>query len=173
MRFAIGDAIVDVIVDIDDFRLPLLGFLPELDLAGLLAHRDVLEPEFLDLAASVLKFAIQSFVIRLNGRTILVDSCVGEAKARPDLPEFHQRRATGFLRRLDAAGVKPEQVDTVFCTHLHVDHVGWNTQRAGGRWVPTSPMPAICSGASNWPTGWRSVPKAPSRRCTSPRSRTA
>ncbi|MGA9868600.1 MAG: MBL fold metallo-hydrolase [Acetobacteraceae bacterium] len=139
MRFAIGDVIVDVIVDIDDFRLPLLGFLPELDVAGLLAHRDLLEPEFLDLAASVLKFAIQSFVIRLNGRTILVDSCVGEAKGRPDLPEFHQRRATGFLRRLDVAGVKREQVDTVFCTHLHVDHVGWNTRLADGRWVPTFP----------------------------------
>ena len=61
-------------------------------------------------------------------------------------------------------GVKAEEIDTVFCNHLHVDHVGWNTQKADGRWAPTFPLPAICSVASNWPTGWlgaRPGPRVP------------
>jgi glyoxylase-like metal-dependent hydrolase (beta-lactamase superfamily II) len=139
MRFAVGAAIVDVIVDIDDFPLPLADFLPGIDVDRLLAHRDSLEPDFLDLAGNALRFAIQSFVIRLNGRTILIDACVGEAKQRPELAAFHQRQASGFLQRLANVGVRAEDIDTVFCTHLHVDHVGWNTQRADGRWVPTFP----------------------------------
>jgi glyoxylase-like metal-dependent hydrolase (beta-lactamase superfamily II) len=139
MRFAVGAAIVDVIVDIDDFRLPLVEFLPGIDVDRLLGHRDSLEPDFLDLSGNALRFAIQSFVIRLNGRTILVDTCVGEAKERPELAAFHQRRASGFLRRLAGVGIKAKDIDTVFCTHLHVDHVGWNTQKADGRWVPTFP----------------------------------
>ena len=78
-------------------------------------------------------------LILLNGRTILVDTCVGEAKERPELTAFHQRRGSGFLQRLAAAGGRAEDIDTVFCTHLHVDHVGWNTQKADGRWLPTFP----------------------------------
>jgi glyoxylase-like metal-dependent hydrolase (beta-lactamase superfamily II) len=139
MRFALGAAIVDVVVDIDDFRLPLVEFLPGIDVDRLLAHRACLEPEFLDLPGGALRFAIQSFVIRLNGRTILVDTCVGEAKERLELAAFNQRRASGFLRRLAGAGVEAEDIDTVFCTHLHVDHVGWNTREADGHWVPTFP----------------------------------
>ncbi len=139
MRLAVGDAVVDVIVDIDDFRLPLVDFLPGIDVERLLTHRGSLEPDFLDFSGNALKFAIQSFLIRLNGRTILVDTCVGENKERPELAEFHRRRASGFLQRLAEAGVTPQDIDSVFCTHLHVDHVGWNTQKADGRWAPTFP----------------------------------
>jgi glyoxylase-like metal-dependent hydrolase (beta-lactamase superfamily II) len=139
MRVAVGAAIIDVIVDIDDFRLPLVEFSPAVDVDQLLTHRDSLEPDFLDFAGNALRFAIQSFVIRLNGRTILVDTCVGEGKERPQLAAFHQRRASGFLQRLAGVGIKAEDIDTVFCTHLHVDHVGWNTQKADGHWVPTFP----------------------------------
>jgi glyoxylase-like metal-dependent hydrolase (beta-lactamase superfamily II) len=82
---------------------------------------------------------VQSFVIRAGGRTVLVDTCIGEGKDCPDIPVWHRRRGTGFLERLAGAGVDPADVDIVFCTHLHVDHVGWNTRRADGRWVPTFP----------------------------------
>jgi glyoxylase-like metal-dependent hydrolase (beta-lactamase superfamily II) len=139
MRFAIGEIVVDAIVDDDDFELPLHEFLPGLDLAALGDHRGLLEPEFIDVGRNVLKCAIQTFVLRVAGRTVLIDACIGEHKDRPEIPAWHQRSGTGFLERLRGAGVDPAAVDTVFCTHLHIDHVGWNTRRADGRWVPTFP----------------------------------
>ena len=89
------------------------------------------------MARGILKCAIQSFVLRTDGRTILVDSCVGEGKDRPEIPAWSRRPGTGFLDRLRAAGVDPAAVDTVLCTHLHIDHVGWNTIAADGSWAPT------------------------------------
>jgi Metallo-beta-lactamase superfamily len=139
MRFVVGEVVVDVIVDDDDFHLPLCEFLPGLELAALGEHRGLLEPEFIDLARNTLKCAIQSFVLQVAGRTLLVDTCIGEHKDRPEIPTWNQRSDTGFLERLRRAGVEPAAVDTVFCTHLHIDHVGWNTRRADGRWVPTFP----------------------------------
>ncbi|MGH6919858.1 MAG: MBL fold metallo-hydrolase [Geminicoccaceae bacterium] len=139
MRFVVGEIVVDVIVDDDGFELPLGEFLPGLDLAALGEHRGLLEPEFVDLARNALKCAIQTFVLRLAGRTLLIDTCVGEHKDRPEIPAWNRRSGTGFLERLRRAGVDPAAVDAVFCTHLHIDHVGWNTRREGGRWVPTFP----------------------------------
>ena len=137
MRFGIGEIVVDVIVDDDDFELPLDQFLPGLDLPALREHRGLLEPDFVDLARNALKCAIQTFVLRLDGRTLLIDTCIGEHKDRPEIPAWNQRSGSGFLDRLQRAGVDPAAVDTVFCTHLHIDHVGWNTQRADGGWAPT------------------------------------
>jgi glyoxylase-like metal-dependent hydrolase (beta-lactamase superfamily II) len=139
MRFAIGDAIVDIIIDDDDFALPLSQFLPGRDAELLEAHRGRLEPDFVDLAGDRVKFAIQSFVLRAGGQTILIDTCIGESKDCPEIPAWHHRRGTGFLDRLRRIGVDPARIDLVFCTHLHVDHVGWNTRRDNGRWEPTFP----------------------------------
>src|SRR3954469_3199212 len=139
MRFAIGEVCVDIIIDDDNFELPLSEFLPGSDGRRLMQHRKLLEPDFLDLDRAVVRFAIQSFVVRTNGRTILVDTCIGEQKDRPEIPAWHQRRSTGFLDRLANAGVDRADVDIVFCTHLHVDHVGWNTRRDNGRWEPSFP----------------------------------
>lgn len=139
MRFAIGDATIDVIVDDDDFGLPLSEFLPGYDRGLIEAHRSTLEPVFIDLARDVAKHAIQSFVVRAGGRTLLIDACIGEHKDIPEIPGWHQRRGSGFLDRLHACGVDPADIDLVFCTHLHVDHVGWNTRQDNGRWQPTFP----------------------------------
>jgi glyoxylase-like metal-dependent hydrolase (beta-lactamase superfamily II) len=153
MRFAIGDAVVDIIVDDDDLRLPLSQFLPGFDPAVIAAQRDILEPEFLVSERDEARFAIQSFLLRAGGRTILIDSCVGEGKDCPEIPAWHQRRGTGFLDRLRRTGVDPAAVDLVFCTHLHVDHVGWNTQQEDGRWKPTFPNARYLFGRrelANW-----------------------
>ena len=146
MRFAVGDVQVDVIVDDDDFELPLWEFLPDLDLASLAPDRVWLEPGFVDLARGILICAIQSFVLRTGGRTILVDSCIGEGKDRPEIPAWNRRSGTGFLDRLRAAGVDPAAVDTVLYTHLHIDHVGWNTIAADGSWAPTFPNARYLAG---------------------------
>lgn len=82
---------------------------------------------------------IQGFLLKTPDRVILVDACVGNDKTVPRLPAWHQRAGGRFMASLQAAGVTPEQVDYVLCTHLHVDHVGWNTRLENGRWVPTFP----------------------------------
>ena len=82
---------------------------------------------------------IQGFLLKTPAHVILVDSCVGNDKTVPNLPAWHQRSDNRFMAALTAAGVTPEDVDYVLCTHLHTDHVGWNTKLEDGRWVPTFP----------------------------------
>jgi glyoxylase-like metal-dependent hydrolase (beta-lactamase superfamily II) len=82
--------------------------------------------------------SVHSWLVRAGDLTILLDTCGGNHKDRPWTPRFHQRDIP-FLQRLRAAGVSPEDVDLVLCTHLHADHVGWNTMLRDGRWVPTFP----------------------------------
>jgi len=87
-------------------------------------------------AADAFVISIHSWLLRTKRQTILIDTCGGNAKERPASPRFHHLD-TPYLERLRQAGVVPEKVDYVICTHLHVDHVGWNTRLVDGRWVPT------------------------------------
>ena len=82
---------------------------------------------------------VQGFLLKTPTHVILVDSCVGNDKTNNSIKDWHQRSDTRFLSALAAAGVTREDVDYVMCTHLHVDHVGWNTRLENGRWVPTFP----------------------------------
>jgi len=82
--------------------------------------------------------SIHSWLIRTPRHTILLDTCSGNHKNRPWNLRFHQLD-TPYLDRLRDAGVAPEDIDIVLCTHLHSDHCGWNTQLRDGRWVPTFP----------------------------------
>jgi glyoxylase-like metal-dependent hydrolase (beta-lactamase superfamily II) len=100
-------------------------------------HRRWLAPHFLDDRGRFLQ-SIHSFVVQAPDFTALIDTCVGNDKDRGGRPPFHMMR-TAFLDDLKAAGFPPESIDLVLCTHLHVDHVGWNTRLDHGRWVPTFP----------------------------------
>lgn len=88
--------------------------------------------------ADALITSVHSWLIRTGRHTILLDACSGNHKDRHWLPRFDQLE-TPFLERLQAAGAHPEDIDIVLCTHLHADHVGWNTTLRDGRWVPTFP----------------------------------
>ncbi len=92
--------------------------------------------------------SIHSFILRAPGLTVLVDTCVGNDKPRQN-PGWHMLQ-TDFLDRLAAAGCPPESVDLVLCTHLHVDHVGWNTRLDNGRWVPTFPRARYLFARTEW-----------------------
>lgn len=82
---------------------------------------------------------IQGFLLKTPDHLILVDACVGNDKTNTGHTDWHKRSSSRFMASLQAAGVAPSDVDFVLCTHLHVDHVGWNTQLVDGRWVPTFP----------------------------------
>jgi glyoxylase-like metal-dependent hydrolase (beta-lactamase superfamily II) len=112
--------------------LLLPGFSPEL-----LKDHVWLQPEFVDTDNRVI-MSFHSYVLRTPHHTILVDSCVGNDKERPARPLWHRQKGP-YLEGLAQVGVRPEDVDIVFCTHLHADHVGWNTRLRDGRWVPTFP----------------------------------
>ncbi|MDQ7807568.1 MBL fold metallo-hydrolase [Amycolatopsis sp. A133] len=97
---------------------------------------DWLRPDFAG-DDGVLRLASHSFAVSAGGKRILVDTGIGNGKQRAN-PAWHDLR-TGYLERLAEAGFAPESVDLVVLTHLHTDHVGWNTRTVGGGWVPTFP----------------------------------
>lgn len=137
--FDLGGPTLDKVIDLDPFRLPLQFLMPKADLEALRPHRSILEPHHVDFAAGDALLGLHSLVLRVGGLTVLIDTCVGEHKPRPRRADWHDRAATGYLERLAGTGVRPQDVDIVLCTHLHADHVGWNTRLDNGRWVPTFP----------------------------------
>ncbi|MDE0060282.1 MAG: MBL fold metallo-hydrolase [Defluviicoccus sp.] len=113
--------------------------LPDASEQSLAPHRAWLEPRFLDPVSDRLVMAMQSYLLTTRHHAILVDACVGNDKERRFHAPWARRTSTRFLDNLAAAGLAPEDVDFVMCTHLHADHVGWNTRLLDGRWVPTFP----------------------------------
>ena len=106
-----------------------------------------LVPDFIDADGGYL-MSFHSFVVQADGLRIVVDTCTGNLKDRPLIPEFnHQHRP--FLANLAAAGFDPDTIDMVVCTHLHVDHVGWNTRLVNGVWIPTFPRARYLFGAAD------------------------
>lgn len=91
-----------------------------------------------DPASGHLKLGFHSWLVQTPSHTVLVDTGAGAEKERPSSPMFGNLHEP-FLARLRTAGAGPEDIDAVLHTHLHVDHVGWNTFKSGDRWVPTFP----------------------------------
>jgi glyoxylase-like metal-dependent hydrolase (beta-lactamase superfamily II) len=111
---------------------------PDADAATWRANQDWLAPDFWNPVDDAYRCHIQTWVLRSEGRTILVDTGVGNGRDRPQVPAFAHLN-TGYLAGLREAGVEPEDVDVVVNTHIHYDHVGWNTREQDGEWVPTFP----------------------------------
>ncbi|MEF2978132.1 MBL fold metallo-hydrolase [Subtercola sp. YIM 133946] len=99
---------------------------------------DELAPDFLDASTGRLRSVLHSWLIRSQGQLILVDTGAGNGKERPYAPAY-AHHTTAYLDTLRDAGVEPGDIDIVINTHLHVDHVGWNTRLEGRDWVPTFP----------------------------------
>jgi glyoxylase-like metal-dependent hydrolase (beta-lactamase superfamily II) len=107
-----------------------------------------LHPQFAD-ADGRLKMSIHSYVVETPTRRILVDTGLGNDKQNRAVPDWNGRQGS-FLADLAAAGYAAESIDTVLCTHLHVDHVGWNTRLVDGRWVPTFPRARYVMGRTEF-----------------------
>ena len=124
-----------ILESVDPFLMPEDFFVDtDLDPVAELAR---LAPRQLCPETGRMLLPIQGFLLKTPDHVILVDACVGNHKTFPLFDTWHQRSGGRFMAGLAAAGVSPEDVDYVLCTHLHVDHVGWNTKLEDGRWVPT------------------------------------
>jgi len=145
-RWKIGDVSITRVIESET---PWDGtlLLPEATAANVRKERDWLHPTFTD-DAGLLRMSIHAFVIESRGKRIVVDTCIGNDKERP-IPEWN-RKQWPFLANLEQAGYPRESVDLVLCTHLHVDHVGWNTMLRGGTWVPTFPNATYLIGGTEW-----------------------
>lgn len=99
---------------------------------------EAIEPGVIEAASGRVILPVQGFLLKTPDTIVLVDACVGNHKTA-SFPDWHMREDGRFMAALLAAGIGPQDVDYVMCTHLHVDHIGWNTQRVDGRWVPTFP----------------------------------
>jgi glyoxylase-like metal-dependent hydrolase (beta-lactamase superfamily II) len=130
----IGDVTITALAEVEWRDLDLTWLFADATPERLLPLSGWLHPHFLGQDGRV-HFTVQTFVVESEDRRLLVDTCIGNDKPRKS-PRFDRLR-TDFLERLTAAGFAPESIDTVLCTHLHLDHVGWNTRLEGGRWVPT------------------------------------
>jgi glyoxylase-like metal-dependent hydrolase (beta-lactamase superfamily II) len=135
-QITIGDVSITSIIERDGpWRTPEAMF-PEYDPDRGRAFLKELDPVVFDPASGKMVITYQTFVVRTPKHTILVDTCTGEHKNYPAPMDFPKQP---WLDGFAAAGLRFEDIDYVFCTHLHIDHCGWNTRLVGGRWVPTFP----------------------------------
>lgn len=138
----LGNITVDRVQDWLGPLFEVANFFPSGDWDTIESQRDWLEPHFLlpkDLMTKgFLNASLHTYVVRTPHHNILIDTCVGNHKQRSILPDWSMMN-TNYLDKIAALGLAPEDIDFVMCTHLHVDHVGWNTRLVDGRWVPTFP----------------------------------
>ena len=147
--FRVGDMTVHRIVEMESGFTPALEFLPALKPEVLEENRSWLTPSAMD-ADGNLVLCFQSYVVKTPRHTILVDSCIGNDKPRPGAPNWNMKTDDIYMRGLAAAGFSLGDIDFVMCTHLHVDHVGWNTKLENGRWVPTFPKARYVFGKTEY-----------------------
>jgi glyoxylase-like metal-dependent hydrolase (beta-lactamase superfamily II) len=159
MRWQIGDVKITKIVEVEGaggtkFILPQAT--PERALAiGWLVPRFATE-------SGKLRMSIHSLVVETPARRIVVDTGLGNDKEGRMIPVWNGLN-TPYLYKLTEAGYAPETIDTVICTHLHVDHIGWNTRKVGGKWVPTFANARYLFGATEY-TYWKDYDEIAERR---------
>jgi len=134
MQWRIGEIEITSIVEqgLADLSTLIPGATP-----AVLDEVEWLRPDFVD-ARGEMTGLIQAFVVETPERKIVVDTCVGNDKERSAIEAWH-RKQRDFLETFESAGYAPGSIDVVLCTHMHFDHVGWNTYLDGDRWKPTFP----------------------------------
>lgn len=135
LKWTIGDVEILQLVELEENKL-FNSFIPKAK-PERIKKMSWLMPYFANNEGN-LKALVQSFLIKSNGKNILIDTCNGNEKDRPGFKEWGYLN-TDYLTKFDILGITPGDVDIVVCTHLHFDHVGWNTKKDGDKWIPTFP----------------------------------
>ena len=154
-KWKIGDVTVTKIVE-SEMVTDLDGLIPQATRAAI-QPLTWLKPHFMKEDGTPV-LSIHALLVETPSRRILVDTCVGNDKSRPGIPNWDKLQLP-FLKHLEEAGFKRDSIDTVVCTHLHVDHVGWNTMLVGGKWVPTFPKARYLLGRAEY-AYWKSEAEA-------------
>ena len=139
----IGDVEITRVVDVVQ-PLPATVLIPQAIPEALTDLHDWLCPQFADTEGN-LQLSVHAFAVRSGDARIVVDTCIGDKKRPLGSPE-----QSTFLEDLSGIGFSPDSVDRVLCTHLHFDHIGWNTVLEDGRWVPTFPKARYLVGEAEW-----------------------
>jgi glyoxylase-like metal-dependent hydrolase (beta-lactamase superfamily II) len=145
-HWRIGDVEVARIVEVNAFEDDISMLLPNAT-AEFVQQFGWLRPHFATPDGRMI-LSFQAFVLRSRGKSVMIDTCIGADRKR-EFDVFTNMQTT-FLEDLRAAGFPPEEVSAVLCTHLHFDHVGWNTRLVGGKWVPTFPRARYLFGRREW-----------------------
>jgi glyoxylase-like metal-dependent hydrolase (beta-lactamase superfamily II) len=127
---------------------PATKLLPDATPEELAKDADWLAPRFIDAQGNI-KLSVHALVLESQGKKIIVDTCVGNDKERSMFPEW-SHQSLPFLDNLASIGCPHDKIDRVVCTHLHVDHVGWNTMLDKGKWVPTFQNARYVLGGTEW-----------------------
>lgn len=135
-QWKIGDVTITKVVELE-LAGKATWILPDATAENLLTV-DWCRPHFVDEAGASI-MSVHALLVESQGARIVVDTCIGNDKSLPGMRAWHQKTGGTFLADLTQAGFPPDSVDTVLCTHLHVDHVGWNTVKEDGRWRATFP----------------------------------
>jgi glyoxylase-like metal-dependent hydrolase (beta-lactamase superfamily II) len=137
-KIQVGEIAVSTVLEDDHTLFEAAPFFPDATPEILAAECAWMAPRLFDQEADCLICTVQGYVFETGGLTVLVDTCVGNDKQGRMRPAWNNA-AFPWLDNLAAAGFAPDDIDIVLCTHLHVDHVGWNTRLEDGQWVPTFP----------------------------------
>ncbi len=143
----VGDVKIHRVVDLL-MDMPATYLIPDANAEALIPLHSWLRPHFLKPDGKTMTVSVHTFVIQSGDATIVVDTCIGNDKER-DAPNWN-KRTSNFLENLAERGAPRHSVDMVLCTHLHVDHVGWNTMLENDRWVPTFPNARYLIGREEW-----------------------
>jgi glyoxylase-like metal-dependent hydrolase (beta-lactamase superfamily II) len=152
-RWQVGDVKITSIMETAD-RIPWAPLFPA-ETSEHYKKYDWLVPNFVTPQGQII-LAVQAFVLEIHGEKIVIDTCVGNDRSR-EMPQCSDLQ-TAFLEDFKSAGFDPDSITMVLCTHLHFDHVGWNTRLENGRWVPTFPKARYIFGRKEW-AYWQDVLK--------------
>ena len=138
-QYSVGDMTIHRLVEQEQGFTPILEFLPTLTKEVLEENLSWLAPAGYNRETGNVVLCYQSYVVRTPHHNILIDACIGNDKSLPHRAAWNKKNDPNWMNALKAAGLGVEDIDFVMCTHLHADHVGWNTRLENGRWVPTFP----------------------------------
>ncbi|MBI78121.1 MAG: MBL fold metallo-hydrolase [Rhodospirillaceae bacterium] len=148
-KWIIGEVEITRVLEFECPLLDPLDLFPNADKETIEYNKHWLQPTLQDPNSGLLILSFHSFLIQTPRHLILVDTCGGNDKKRPQKPRYHMN-SWPYLENLEIAKIHPNEIDYVLCTHLHVDHVGWNTRLVNGNWIPTFPNAKYLFSEREW-----------------------